>query len=318
MQMDIFSEILSTTRMRGTLYFRTQFGPPFSVQVPQHRHVARFHLLVRGECWIQVSGEDPLLLKPGDLVVVPHGAEHVLSDMPNRPAASLDAVIEESGFSGSGALVYGDAEAGTPASLVCGHFEFDEDAMHPMIEALPAFIHIEAEDTGNNLWLDSVMRIASVETESDLPGSEAVVHRLSEIIFIQVIRAYVARAGDSARCLAAIADPHISRAIGAFHNAPGSDWTLESLAKEAALSRTSFVERFGTLMNMTPQQYLRRWRMIRARRDIIDTSDATSQVARRYGYRSDSAFNKTFKQEFGMGPGRLRRHHRRAGLVAAG
>ena len=184
--------------------------------------------------------------------------------------------------------------------------------MHPMIAALPAFIHIEAEDTGNDLWMENVMRFANVEMENDLPGSDAVVHRLTEIVFIQVIRAYLARAGDEARCLAAIADSHIGRAIAAIHRRPGSAWTLESLAKEAALSRTSFVERFGALMGMTPPQYLRRWRMIRARRDLIDTSDSTSAVAHRYGYRSESAFNKTFKQEFGVGPGRLRRTHRKA------
>ncbi|MFM9843227.1 MAG: cupin domain-containing protein [Dongiaceae bacterium] len=309
--MDVLSQILQTVRLRGSLYFRTEFDPPWGVRVPPYRNVARFHLVIRGECWVRIPGADKsVLLGPGDLVVIPHGAEHVLSDARDSPAVAVDEVVRNAGFTGDGALVYGGLSSGRATNLVCGHFQFDEEAIHPVLQALPPYIHVRGSDSLNYTWLDNAMRFIGLEAWSGRAGSDAIVHRLSEIVFIQVVRAYLDQAGERAPGLAAIADPQISRALSLIHTTPRARLTLELLAREAAMSRTQFAQRFRELMGMTPMDYLTFWRMQLARHRLADGAGNIVEVAADTGYASEAAFSRAFQKTFGMNPSAYRRRAR--------
>jgi len=307
MSQDALSQILNALQLQGSIYFHTSFSPPWAVRVPSFGNVARFHMALRGGCWLRVEGVSrPLHLETGDLAVIPHGASHILSDAPDSVPLDVDEVVRRSGYTGEGALYYGGPDDGRSCKLFCGHFQFEDGAAHPLLEALPPVIYLPNSSTMNAFWLDAVMRFVASEISLAQPGSAAIVHRLTEIIFIQVIRSFVEREGDKAGCLAAVLNPRLGRSLSSIHAAPEKNWTVESLAREAGMSRTVFADRFSDLVGMTPLAYVTHWRMEQARRDLRATSLPLIDVAERNGYSSEAAFNRAFKRHFGQTPGQMR------------
>ncbi len=306
---DALSQVLDAVKLRGSIYFHTHFSPPWGVRVPAYGRVARFHMALRGDCWLRVKGsQQALRLATGDLAVIPHGAEHILSDAPDREAIDVDEVVQRSGYVGEGALVYGDENENLACKLFCGHFEFDEGTLHPILQSLPDVIHVPNTQSMNAYWLESMLRFVSAEITADRAGSEAIIHRLSEIVFIQVIRTFVDDVGDDAGSLAAVLHPQFGRCLSKVHAAPEEQWTVETMASEAGMSRTVFAERFSALMGMTPLGYVTHWRMQQARRKLIDTELPLIEIAEGVGYGSEAAFSRAFKRQFDVTPGELRRH----------
>lgn len=306
--MDIFTDIVDTLRVRGVLYFRTRFTSPWSVQVPAYRKVARFHLITGGRSWVRISGElTPTLIQEGDLILIPQGNGHILSDSPDRPPLDVDDVVRQTGFTGSGTLVYSaadiDGEArGEFATMVCGHLEFDDGFTHPLLADLPAHILVRSSESLNHTWLANVLRFITHETQSEFSGADAVVKRLSEILFIQVARAYLDTAGEDLRFIAALKDPQLSRALSALHAEPGCDWTVESLAQTAGLSRARFAARFQQMVGRAPIAYLTQWRMLKAAQMLRQTEKPIKTIARGMGYRTEQTFSRAFSQHFMQPP----------------
>lgn len=309
--MDLLSSVLALMKLQGTLYFRTAFSPPWGVRVPAFENVARFHHVHRGRCWLAIAGiETPLLLEQGDLAIVTRGAEHVIADPRDTVVKSVDEVVAESGFTGEGALVYGDREQGHHTELVCGHFAFNRDASHPLIDALPPYIHVRNTGDMSDLWLDSTLKLIGAEAGGARLGGDLITLKLSEIIFAQAIRAHLASDGGRQQVFRGLADPSISRALRSIHREPSKAWTLDALARVAGLSRTAFAGRFHDLMGMTVMRYLTGWRMQVGRGLLVDTDKPVIEVAERSGYRSEAAFGRVFKKHFAVGPAAYRRGKR--------
>ena len=208
--MDVLSDILNTLRFRSCVYFTTDFRPPWGLAVPAFRKVARFHLVMSGECWIRVGVQaEPHRLRAGDFMLIPHGAPHLMSDRPDREFADVDGVIRERGLDDHGTLVYGGPDDENATRLVCGHFEFDE-IEHPLPAALPAQIIVRDAQAQMHDWLDMLLRLISSEAKARRPGSEFVLKRLTEVLFIQAVRTW-AESSEGARegLFAAIRDRHI-------------------------------------------------------------------------------------------------------------
>lgn len=314
--MDVLSDILDALRLKGTLYFSTEFGRPWGVRVPALQRVARFHLVVRGSCWVRVTGEEePVHLQTGDLVLIPHGAEHVLADTPDTPCRTVDEVVEAAGFTGEGALVYGGDDAGGPTRLVCGHFAFDEGFDHPLLAQLPAALLVRWEEAVRDSPLEDAFRFITREVQDGRPGHEAVVRRLSEVLFVQAVRFWADRAEPDQGLLAALADPGLGRALSAIHEDPAGDWTLESLSRRAAMGRTTFAERFRDVVGETPHQYLTLWRIQNARRLLAESTLNLARIADRVGYESPASFSRAFKRTMGWSPGAYREQVRKEGVA---
>lgn len=307
--MDLLSDVLSQLRFKGTLYFRTSFTSPWGVRIPSYEKVARFHLVHRGNCLIRIEGVDKLIsLSQGDLIIVTQGAQHALFCDPAREdeALPLEDVVERSGFTGSGALVFGgDPGTNNETQLVCGHFAFDQEARHPLIDALPPYIHLTSYADRSGSWLENTIRMIGNEAGRDLPGGDIIALKLAEIIFAQALRTYLST--TSAPGLTGFADPRLARALTALHAEPSRDWTLEDLAAAAGMSRTAFAEKFAESMSVTPMAYLTRWRMLLARARLKETPETVPAIAEDVGYRSEAAFSRAFKKIFGIPPARYRR-----------
>lgn len=312
--LDLLSDILTRLSLRGTLYFRTSFTEPWGVRVPAFRDVARFHFAHRGEALVRVAGQrTPVQLAQGDLILIPHGAAHVLSCRHTGPeeALPLDDVLTRSGYPGHGVLVWGGEESPQDTQLVCGHFSLAEGSRHLLVDRLPPFIHLRGYGAETGPWLEATLKVIGAEAGGARLGGDLVALKMSEAIFAQAIRAHVEQAGGPAGA-AGFADPQLARALGAFHRAPAEPWTVETLARAAGLSRTGFAERFVERLGVTPMGYVTAWRMQIARAALAERGVGVAEAAELAGYASESAFSRAFRKELGAPPAAFRRGRRDA------
>ncbi len=302
--MDVLSDILKSIHLGGGVYFRCEFSAPWGMEM-KPTPVAEFHVVIRGNCWLRMPGRDPIALRGGDLVAFPHGDAHTLTDAPNGTALPAEEIVRGQNLEHYGPLTYGGG--GLPTGVLCGYFQFDRDDLHPVVAALPSLIHIRGSDGHDFAWLQTALNFMIHETRAARPGAEAIVNRLTEVLFIQMVRAYLEQSEAPLGMLAAVADRQIGMALELMHKAPEERWTLAMLARSAGVSRSVLAARFHRLVGQTPMQYLTVWRMRKARMLLAETRLGTAEIADRVGYESEAAFSKTFKKVVGKGPGAFRR-----------
>ena len=307
--LDLLSDILTSLSLRGTLYFRTSFTEPWGVRVPAFRNVARFHFAHRGEALVRIDGLTvPVHLAQGDLIVIPHGAAHVLTCRHTGPdeALPLDDVLSRSGFPGHGTLIWGGDESPRDTQLICGHFALSEGARHILFDRLPPFIHLRGYGEEAGPWLEATLKVIGAEAGGARLGGDLIALKMSEAIFAQAIRAHIEQAQRVDCGIAGFGDPHLGRALSAFHRAPTAEWTVAGLAREAGLSRTGFAERFSDRLGVTPMAYVTSWRMQIAREALSARGLSVAEAAEISGYASESAFSRVFKKEIGLSPAAFR------------
>lgn len=302
------SRILDLLHFNGTFYFTTNFHSPWSVEVPRYKNVARFHYITQGICWVRIEGVDePQLLSSGDLIVIPHGTRHILSDSPERAPITLDEAFAQENYTGQGIFKIGEDISPHDTQLVCGHFEFAEHFKHPLISHLPSHI-IKHENEGVELtWLKDTLRLLSHTAMSQHDGSSAIIKRLSEVIFIQMIRFWNQNSSVKKGFIAALNDQHLSNSLKAFHENYADNWTVEKLAKESSMSRSLFSDRFKQYLDLSPMQYVTNWRMQCAKQMLTETNLPLESIANKVSYESAAAFSKAFKRLFDQNPSEYRR-----------
>lgn len=300
--MDLLSDILDSLALRGQFYFRTCFNSPWAIGVPQYEASIRFHYAVQGECYVRSVDEEAILLRQGDLVLIPAGAAHTLSDSPERKPVSLETVMEDNEYSGDGTFIVGEGCERAATQLMCGHFTFAEGSNHPILRSLPKILHLSAGMRSASFWLDEALRLMARQMADQSPGSLAVVRRMSEIIFIETVRTCSAQSEQLSGLMEALADPKISRAIQAMHRDVAMQWTVETLAGEAAMSRSRFAARFQELVGCGPLTYLAEWRLQKACALLREGRISVQEVANRIGYQSPAAFTRAFNVMFGETP----------------
>ncbi|MCX4905416.1 AraC family transcriptional regulator [Streptomyces sp. NBC_00878] len=270
---------------------------------------AGFHLIAEGTCWLRFAGQPPQQLVPGDVVLLPHGAAHHLAGRPEQAAVPY-AELEAAHPAGREGIIDLGGE-GPVVRVVCGKFEYDGDAsQHPVLSALPPVIHIPG--TSADPELQGVIRLLVAETTQKRPGARAVAARLTDILFVQVLRAWLDTAGADPRSapqswLMALRDPRIGAALALIHEAPQQPWTVESLARDVSMSRPAFARQFKQLVGVSPLAYLSRLRIALAARLLRDTDQLVSDIGEAVGYTSEFAFARAFARERGVPPGRYRR-----------
>jgi AraC-like DNA-binding protein len=311
---DVLTDVLASLRLRGRLFCRSELSAPWSLSLPAGEF-AHFHVIERGGCWIRVAGDDrPKPLASGDLVVLPYGQGHTLSDNPEMetppmPIARLLAGTKGPGPGSSTLLRHGGGGAET--ALICGFFRFEGSRTHPLLSVLPPLLHIQG-DGGETMWttgwLGSTLRFLAAEARHPRPGTETLISRLTDVIFVQALRAWIEGQPEGVGgWLGALRDRQIAAALGEIHRQPERNWSVASLAAAAGMSRSSFAARFTALVGEAPLAYLTRWRMHLASEFLRGRDLSVSEIAGRVGYESEAAFSKAFKREVGVSPGAYRR-----------
>lgn len=305
--MSTLNDILDTLDMKGVLYFRTDLSSPWAVTVPELEQAARFHLVVQGSCLVTFQSGNVAQLNPGDLILIPAGQSHVLSCQPVDQAPMLETVLADVGYKGDGVLVVGGGDPKASTQLVCGHFNFRRDADHPILRAMPEFIHTSGSDRAQNILLDEVLRLIVRTVMSDKIGSAATVTRLSEIVFIELVQTGIGDNSELASILEAFKDDQIGRALDLIHKNTDTSWTVGTLASEVGMSRSRFAERFSDLLGMGPMSYVSDWRLQKALALLEESRASVQQISAKAGYRSPSAFTRAFSDKFGKSPSEHRR-----------
>lgn len=306
--MDALSTVIETLQLKGHVYFRTLFHGPWAVEVEAYQQAVRFHYVIQGSCYVKVDGEAQIRrVQQGEIILVPHGRAHIMADQPRTQAMPLARAIELSGYQGRGVFELGEDKSQADTVLICGYFDFDRSSDHPLITQLPASIVIDQAQVMDYSWLSDALKILAYETRENRTGSNAVIRRLIEVIFLIALRAWSEADHTDQTFLSAIADPQLGKSLKALHQDPGKNWTVDLLAKEAGLSRTAYAERFRQYTAITPMQYATNWRIRVACTQMSTSKESIEQIAENIGYQSVAAFTRAFRKVVGTNPGQYRR-----------
>ncbi|WP_338703409.1 AraC family transcriptional regulator [Streptomyces sp. Q6] len=294
--MDVVSDAIAAVRTGYPHANRLQVSGRWCVRLAPYEG-AGFHVVLTGDCWLRTDTGTALALRPGDAVLLPHGAGHILADAPTDPsrATRFDTAREPP-----------VAPAGpSTVELLCGKYRLDHSRSHPLLAELPDVVHLPHDDP-HTPELRSAVNLLAGEAAAPGPGSCAALPSLLDLLLIYMIRAWTTQAPAAARWPAALADPVVTEVLRLLHTDPAHPWTAEHLATRAGVSRATLNRRFTTLVGRPAMSYLTWWRMNRTA-TLLSTTDAPLQsVAKEVGYSSPYALSHAFLREFGVTPGRYR------------
>jgi AraC-like DNA-binding protein len=297
---------MDAVRLRSRVFCRSELKAPWGMALKRSDY-AHFHVIERGGAWLRIEGEEPVALAGGDLVVVPHGTGHTLTDSLGTTARPLSEMAGRRASEGGCVVMRGGGE-GAETRLVCGSFRFERREAHPLVELLPPLIHLRPSETPAGEWLEATLRFLAWETREAKPGTETIVSRLTDVIFVQVLRAWIESLPEGrGGWMGALRDRQVGAALALVHRSPERDWTNASLAEAVGMSRSRFAARFTALVGEPPLTYVSRWRLETAAGLLQDGALALAEVAARVGYESEAAFSKAFRRRFGTPPGAYRR-----------
>lgn len=314
--MDALSETLRVVRLVGAIFINGRFTAPWCYQSPRADTVAPilepgaervviFHLITEGECYVELAGEQPVHLIAGDAIIFPQGDAHRMTSQPGLPPATggrLDEVLSRRPRQ----LAYGGGGATT--RLVCGYLACDARLAGMLLAGLPALVRVNVRGSNAGTWLEASVRYALAEARSPRPGGAGVLAKLSEVLFIEVLRLYMNEQGEGRTgWLAGVGDRIVGAALNALHKSPAHAWTLDELARTAGSSRSVLAERFQQLVGSSPMQYLTQWRMLLAANLLSRSNAPLASIAEDVGYQTDTAFSRAFRREYGAPPAAWRR-----------
>lgn len=303
--MDLLTDVLSTLQLRSSLHCRAELSAPWAVGVPAVSTVV-FHYVERGQCWLRLEGDGPpVALADGDLALVSHGAAHRLANQLSTPLQSWLELGEVSPERYA-ALRFGGGGANT--TVLCGTFGFEQGLAHPLIALLPPLIVLGRHQGSEHERLYATLRLLAVEASVRGPGAHTIVRRLTDVLVIQIISAWIEGQAPRERgWLGAVRDPQVGAVLRAIHSEPERDWTVAGLAAVAGVSRSVFAERFTAMVGEPPLRYLTRWRMQLAVGMLRARDSTVAAIADQLGYESEGAFSRAFKRLIGAPPAAFRR-----------
>jgi AraC-like DNA-binding protein len=318
---DTFSEILSGVKLNGAVFFSAEFSDPWGFSTsPPHalanqlapgtEHLVLYHFVIDGGAIVQLFDGSCVELMPGDVVIFPQAHQHHMTSgkalVPPFPDYGINAKIKSRDLSPLRA-----GGGGVASRFVCGYMTCDPYLCRPVLNGLPPVFKVNIRTDRSGQWLESSILHLVEEAASGRVGSEAMLAKLSEALFVDTLRRYIAGLPEQQTgWLAGTRDPIVGKSLGLLHSRVAHPWTIADLADEVGISRSALVERFTRYLSDPPMTYLTRWRLQLAARSLEKTSRGVAEIAADIGYDSEAAFNRAFKREFGQPPGRYRSDHR--------
>jgi AraC-like DNA-binding protein len=321
--MDVLSEVLKAVKLGGAMFYNAELSAPWCFCSPaaqmlapyfsaDSKHVIIFHLLTEGCGYAHVEGSDQLLpLNAGDILIVPHGDPHAMRNGPFiKPVDHAEQVRR---VFAQGLNVVRMGGGGEVTKFICGYMTCEPLMGQVFLGGLPPILKVSIRDDASGKWLENSLRYSVDTVDATMPGGEVVLAKLSEVLFVETLRRYIALLPQQQTgWLAGVRDPEVGKALALLHRNPAAPWTIASLANEVGLSRSVLAERFQRYLSETPIAYLTRWRLRLGAQMLKSTSSSVAQIAAEVGYESEASFNRAFKREFGLPPARYRSQLRAA------
>lgn len=300
---DPLGEALHALRMSGTFYCRSELTAPWALTMPPMEGCLWFHAVTSGSMTLEGRGVPATTLSTGDFALVPHGRGHVLRSTTGRAAAPDVTTLPHEELS-ERYVILRHGQGGPLTTLVCGVVRFDHPAANDLTDLLPAVLHLDPGALGPAEWMESTLRLMAAEAKSQQPGGETVITRLADVLVIQAIRRWLATDESANRGrLGALRDAQIGHALAMVHREPSREWSVASLAKQVAMSRSAFAAKFNHLVGEPPMRYLARQRVLSATTLLGEGGRTVAEVANHLGYQSEAAFSRAFKRVLGTAPG---------------
>ena len=319
--MDALSDVLKVAHLTGGAYLHAEFFAPWCMAAridPAHcapvlgpaSHLIPYHYVVEGEFYLRVEGGGgkTLALAAGEVVLLPRNDLHLMGSDLDLPPVTGSEIIRPPKNGGLFSIRHGGDGACT--RMVCGFLGCDNAEGNPVIATLPPVLRLSLEEGGAAEWIRSTFQYAAEEVAAGRPGSETVLAKLSELLFVEAVRRYAETLLDGQTgWLAGLRDTHVARALALLHRDIARPWTVDELGREVGLSRSALADRFIRLIGLPPMHYVASWRMQVATQKLRNTSASLAQVADMVGYESEDAFSRAFKKAVGVAPATWRRSH---------
>lgn len=314
MAVDALSDVLKTVRITGATFFNVAARSPWVAEqcspemvlpliLPGAEHMISYHIVTEGSCYAcLIEGDsDPIEVHAGQVIVFTRGDAHVMSSAPGLRAEPMkpDALT---GIEFPHVVSFGE-EGPATAKVICGFLACDSGPFNPLLENLPPILIGESRrDDGTTPCLAPLVRFAMNEVRDRRIGSQEMLGRLTELMFVEIIRQYLEKLpAEQSGWLAGLRDPMIGKALSLIHGSPSCDWGLEELARSVGASRSEFAERFASMVGAPPMQYLAKWRM-QVASGLLNDNVNIAAVAAKVGYGSEASFSRAFKKMVGVPP----------------
>jgi AraC-like DNA-binding protein len=317
--MDALSDVLRVAHLTGGVFLHAQFFAPWCIAArvaPEHcapalgpaSHLIIYHYVVEGDLHIRVEGQegDDVVIGAGEVVMLPRNDLHLMgSDLSLPPVPGSD-IIHPPTDGGLFSIHHGGD--GKSTRMVCGFLGCTSAESNPVLSSLPPLLKLKVEQGGAAEWIRSTFQYAAQEVSAGRPGSETVLAKLSELLFVETVRRYAeALPEGETGWFAGLREPYVARALALLHRDITRRWTVDELGREVGLSRSALADRFIRLIGLPPMHYLASWRMQVATQKLRNTNASLAQVAEIVGYDSEAAFSRAFKKAFGVAPATWRR-----------
>jgi AraC family transcriptional regulator, alkane utilization regulator len=317
---DALSDVLTSLRLEGAVYLNAEFTAPWCVQskfglasvrarLAGAEHVLFFHFVTEGCCKVRLADSTEVIdVAAGDLVLFTNEDKHVMgSDLQLAPVEAAT-LIDADAAENADLIQMRHGGGGAATRFVCGYLACSRSVSRLLLEALPRVLRIPIGEGPASTLLRELLRVGVLESSMSRPGARSMLAKLSELMFVDALRRYIENMPPSGKgWLAGVCDAQIGRALALLHAKPETPWTVDELAREVALSRSAFAERFAATVGEPPIQYLMRWRLALAAQELRSARGPIARVAERSGYESEAAFSRAFKREFGMSPAAWRK-----------
>jgi AraC-like DNA-binding protein len=314
--MDALSDILRVVRLKGGVFLHAEFTAPWCVHsqvTPEDcgsflegsEHLVIYHYVAEGRLIAQIPGSAPVVIDAGEVVIFPHNHGHLLgSDVTIPPVPSKQTVVA----SQDGLWVIRHGGGGEKTRIVCGFLGCDRLEGNPLAASLPPMLRFDTRHGNAAAWMRSSLEFAADEIAAKRAGSETVLAKMSELMFVEALRRYVeSLPEEQTGWLAGLKDPFVSRALALMHGRLNQEWTVDDLGREVGLSRSALADRFTRLIGEPPMRYLAHWRLQVAATQLRNSDAPLVRIAEQVGYESEAAFNRAFKRNFGVPPAAWRK-----------
>jgi AraC-like DNA-binding protein len=318
-----FADALQRLRLEGAIFLRAEYHEPWSyismsgpetagMLRPGTDRVVLFHVVADGTCWVEVDGEVRHWASTGDVIVLPYGHQHRMGSVGESTAIPLSSIMEAPPWTRMPVLRHGSE--GPRTDVVCGFLHSEDVLFDPALRVFPPVFVVRPRDEASARWVRASVEFALAQADTSPLGPDAVPTRLPELLLVEMLRQHLATAPALDHgWLAALHDPALQPALAAIHTDPAQRWTVTTLARRAAVSRSALDQRFRQVLGLSPIRYLTEWRMHLARDLLASTDLGVAAVGRRVGYDAEEAFSRAFKRKTGSSPAQWRaRHHLRS------